>query len=116
MVDPLNMTREQIARRGPVRSTPNMEEMQKRAAETKTAVTERLAAARELAIVSESPAFRALVESAFQGAMQAMLLAKGDDERRNAQATAKAWTEIRRELLSAAEQVPKLEETLSRIS
>lgn len=107
---PFQMTREQLASLPPV-GLPRPEPR----GESRQQIEHRLRTQREIAAVGGNNLFMAYVQQRQAQAIQTMIVAANDDDRRNAQAQARAWTEIHKQIVTAAEQCRTLEAKLKTV-
>jgi hypothetical protein len=108
---PFAMTREQLQKLGPVQSVPRPDQL--RQEQSRADIESKLKDLRELAMLAGNNRFMAYVQNRQAVAIQTMLIAKDDEDRRNAQAYARAWTAIHRDIVTALEQSQELEKKLS---
>jgi hypothetical protein len=112
---PLQVSLADLAKAGPVRTIPKMEPEDSQL--KRQDIEAKIRTLRELAAVGQTPAFLEYVREEHAKSIKYLLFkAKTDAERLEGQVYARIWTGIFKDLVTAAEQVLKLEELLRSIS
>lgn len=107
-MNPFGLSREQIAKMGPVKSIPQGKDPAQERAEIEKRINE----LRDIAEFQNVPKLVEWLRGRHATSMARLLYAQGDDQRREAQAEAKVFASIYRDIVTASEQVGKLQDRL----
>jgi hypothetical protein len=109
MVQPFDVTRQQLQKMGPV-GLPDMGPQP----ESRADLEGKLRDLRELAAVGANNRFMSYLQKQQADAIQKLILAKPDEDVRIYQGLAKAWTAIYQQVVEAARQAREVEERMNR--